>query len=131
MAGVGQITLTYPGEVIFTRLALNGSKLYTGPRYSGILDCVGKSISMDGFASLYNGYLITLLSGTPYVALQMSIYEMTQRTLLHNLDPGSLLYIPCKLIAGATASIIAQTVTFPGDVIRRRLQSDGMGGTAR
>lgn len=131
LAGMGQITITYPGEVIFTRLAINGSKLYNGPKYNGILDCIIKTIKIDKISSLYNGYLITLLSGTPYVALQMSIYEISQRTLLRDKKSDDLFYIPFKLISGATASIVAQTITFPGDVIRRRLQSDGMGGTQR
>ena len=36
-----------------------------------------------------------------------------------------------KLICGALAGIGAQTVTYPGDTVRRRMQINGMGGTER
>ena len=33
-----------------------------------------------------------------------------------------------KLCCGAIAGMFAQTLTYPGDTIRRRLQTDGIGG---
>lgn len=126
MAGTGQITITYPFEVIFTRLAVSGSKLHTGPKYRGIVDCFLKTVTKEGPRALYNGYLVTLFSGTPYVALQMSVYEALHRMMpkAANGDPPIL----AKLSCGSMAVIIAQTATFPGDVVRKRMQSDGMGG---
>ncbi len=125
LAGIGQITITYPAEVIFTRLALSGAA--TSPiKYSGILDCLRHTIRSEGPRALYNGYLPTILSGTPYVALQMSCYEIFQRSMPK--DEAGLPTVASKLVAGAGAGIVAQTVTFPGDVVRKRMQSDGMGG---
>lgn len=127
LAGLGQISLTYPGEVVFTRLTLAGSDL--GVRYRGIAHCVRDMIRAEGVRSLYNGYLATLLVGTPYVALQMSSNEVYRRwmTRVRGKELGTLE----KLTAGAVAVLTAQTLTFPGDVVRKRLQSDGMGGKPR
>ena len=35
------------------------------------------------------------------------------------------------MLAGALAGITAQTITYPGDTVRRRMQSNGMGGEKR
>jgi len=135
LAGTGQITATYPFEVIFTRLAVSGSKAYQGQKYKGILDCFLQTLRAEGPRALYNGYLITLMSGTPYVALQMSVYEALRRMVPvpsqvsegHTIKRGEPPVL-AKLACGSTAVIVAQTLTFPGDVLRRRMQSDGMAG---
>ena len=36
-----------------------------------------------------------------------------------------------KMACGACAGILAQTITYPGDTIRRRMQTNGMGGAPR
>ena len=132
LAGMGQITITYPGEVLFTRLSLSGSAVSNAVRYSGIWHCLTDTLRSEGPRALYNGYLPTMLTGVPYVALQMSCYELFQRSLLRveqnvtgNSHSGGTV---AKLAAGALAGLVAQTVTFPGDVVRKRMQSDGMGG---
>ena len=33
-----------------------------------------------------------------------------------------------KVLAGALAGIFAQTITFPGDTVRRRMQANGVSG---
>ncbi len=221
MAGTVQITITYPAEVVFTRLTLNGSSI-AATRYTGILDCIARTWAHEGVRAFYNGYSATLLSGVPYVALQMSCYEIFQRalaagvaswegrgdaaaaaaaraavtddavikaaegtalptaapapedkvpTLIHthannatsaataaaaaataaadsdgrtgsgaraeqsaraaaaaSASPMGATSVATKLIAGAAAGLVAQNLTFPGDVVRKRMQSDGMGG---
>lgn len=124
LAGMGQITITYPGEVIFTRLSVSGAS--TSPvKYKGIIDCLSTTVRTEGVRALYNGYLPTMLSGVPYVALQMGTHELLQRNIKGNKAQAT---VPERLVAGAGAVLVAQTVTFPGDVVRRRMQSDGMGG---
>lgn len=39
--------------------------------------------------------------------------------------------LPYKLCAGAVAGLLAQSITYPGDTIRRRMQLNGAGGKAR
>lgn len=126
LAGVAQITLTYPAEVVFTRLAMSGAAIST-VKYTGIVDCFVRTVRTEGVRALYNGYVPTLISGVPYVALQMSCYEIFQRALAGE-GAGGNPSTAAKLAAGAGAGLVAQTLTFPGDVVRKRMQSDGMGG---
>jgi hypothetical protein len=165
IAGTGQITITYPAEVVFTRLTISGSSV-SATRYSGIVDCITQTLRQEGPRAFYNGYSATLISGVPYVALQMSCYEIFQRALtglvagpravkpaafaseaaeaaeataLPTATPApaapavapsgpAARSVALKLAAGAAAGLVAQTLTFPGDVLRKRMQSDGMGG---
>lgn len=156
LAAIVQITLTYPIEVISTRLTVSGSEL-SPVRYNGIIDCLTRTVRQEGLGSVYNGYPITLLAGTPYIALQMSCFEIYQRYFhelsqktsistkditnsgggavgddknKNNNNNNTIGVVP-KLAAGALASLTAQTITYPGDVLRRRMQVDGMGSERR
>ena len=84
---------------------------------------------VQGIRALYNGYLATLLSGAPYVGLQMSGYEFF-REQIHNYNFGIFQSILEPVLAGMCGGISAQTITFPGDVIKRRMQTNGAGGTS-
>lgn len=146
MTAVMQITLTYPLEVISTRLAVNGSMLATS-RYLSIADCSKSLWQEGGLRACYNGYLITLLAGTPYIALQMSCFELFQRFFHRTFGQSAAaataaaadstqpisyetIHPLSKLSAGACASLLAQTLTYPGDVLRRRMQVDGMNSSS-
>jgi solute carrier family 25 phosphate transporter 23/24/25/41 len=71
-----------------------------------------------------------MLTGSPYVGLQMTCYDLLNRPLPKYIDDPFVMQL-AKLMTGATAGIIAQTVTYPGDTVRRRMQTNGMGGEAR
>jgi hypothetical protein len=146
IAAIIQITLTYPIEVISTRLAISGSAI-APVKYDGMIHCFRELIRMEGYSSLYNGYPITLLAGTPYVAIQMSCFELFQRQF-HKIftqngpnrgdhddhddqnnknNKNNDIGVLPKVFAGSCASLTAQTMTYPGDILRRRMQVDGMG----
>ena len=74
----------------------------------------------------YKGIVPTLLSGAPYVGMQMSFYEVFKRFTPKSDSPTvSALY---SLLPGTSAGVLAQTITYPGDTVRRRMQTDGAGG---
>ena len=141
MAGLCQTTITYPLELVRTRLSL-GSAM-SKMKYDGILDCFRKTIRHEGVGALYKGIGPTYLSGAPYVGLQMTFFDLYKALLTRSerdshRDPqlssttskffGNL---GIMMVAGAFAGMTAQTITYPGDTIRRRMQSNGIGGTAR
>ena len=91
------------------------------------------SIATDGVfvrCDRYKGLGPTLVSGAPYVGIQMSFFEVFKRLASDAIgggEPSMLL----KLVLGASAGVTAQTITYPGDVVRRRMQTDGINGKAR
>eukprot|EP01091_Cochliopodium_minus_P005865 TRINITY_DN15759_c0_g1_i1.p1 TRINITY_DN15759_c0_g1~~TRINITY_DN15759_c0_g1_i1.p1 ORF type:complete len:303 (-),score=66.20 TRINITY_DN15759_c0_g1_i1:4-912(-) len=128
LAGLFQNTLTYPLEVIRTRLTL-GEGL-SSIKYNGIIHCFRHTVQHEGVKSLYKGIVPTWISGAPYVGLQMTFYDIYQR-MLPKPENSPFLSIATKLLAGALAGLTAQSLTYPGDTLRRRMQTNGIGGEER
>jgi hypothetical protein len=128
LAGLFQQTCTYPLEVIRTRLTMAGT---FGERYRGIGHCAASVLAREGAGAFYKGITVTWLSGGPYVGIQMTAYTMLHRTLSRGASPDAWTSVANKLVSGAAAGLVAQTITFPGDTVRRRMQTNGAGGAER
>jgi solute carrier family 25 phosphate transporter 23/24/25/41 len=78
-----------------------------------------------GIRALYRGIFPTTLGVAPYVGLNFAVYESMRRfvTPAGENDPSAL----GKLVAGAVSGAVAQTCTYPFDVLRRRFQVVSMG----
>lgn len=80
----------------------------------------------EGLTSLYKGLAPSLLGIMPYLGLMFSTYDT-----LH-------MYIPtgsdgkhstaASLVMGGASGLFAQTVTFPIDTVRNRMQVRGVAG---
>lgn len=79
-----------------------------------------------GFLALYRGIIPTVAGVAPYVGLNFMVYEIarTQFTPEGQTDPNAF----GKLAAGAVSGAVAQTCTYPFDVLRRRFQVNTMSG---
>jgi len=102
----------------------------SGVQYKGIVDCFRSTIRLEGVPALYKGIVPTFLSGAPYTGLQMSTYEMFKRWL-PTTPAGEQANPVWSLIAGAGAGLVSQTLTYPGDTVRRRMQTNGLNGRPR
>jgi hypothetical protein len=129
MAGLAQTCITYPLELVRTRLSM-GVDQASGIKYKGIIDCFRATIRHEGVPALYKGIVPTFLSGAPYTGLQMSTYEMFKRWLPKP-EKGEKPNPVYSLIAGAGAGLVSQTITYPGDTVRRRMQTNGLNGNPR
>lgn len=125
-AGLFQQLITYPLEVVRTRLSLGAA---FSARYSGIVGCAVDSVRQEGVSALYKGIGPTLLSGAPYVGIQMTVYEQLKMVVPKNEEGEAT--VTGKLCGGAVSGVLAQTVTYPGDTIRRRMQTNGLGGVKK
>ena len=109
-AGIASVICTYPLDLIRTKLSLQ-------TRTKGILDCALETYRGGGLRAFYHGALPTVLGIAPYVALNFTVYETCRGAYK---DPGVVYKLACGGIAGA----VAQTFTYPVDVVRRRMQVD-------
>ncbi|KAG2173693.1 hypothetical protein INT43_005113 [Umbelopsis isabellina] len=133
LAGLVSVACTYPLDIVRTRLAVQSATLpgNASPtstekvKQPGIMRTMSAIYRTEGGVfGLYRGLWPTLLGVAPYVALNFQCYEVLKKHLLPvDRDTPS---ISRKLLCGALAGSIAQTVTYPLDVLRRRMQVTGM-----
>lgn len=55
---------------------------------------------------------------------------MTFYEVFKNLFKSDDKNIVLNLLSGSCAGLVAQTITYPGDTLRRRMQTNGIGGEA-
>jgi solute carrier family 25 phosphate transporter 23/24/25/41 len=76
-----------------------------------------------GIRALYKGCVPTSLGVAPYVGINFAAYEVLRKRLA---DEEGEISTARKLFCGALAGSISQTLTYPLDVLRRRMQVSGM-----
>ncbi|KAF8844745.1 mitochondrial carrier [Paxillus ammoniavirescens] len=75
-----------------------------------------------GVLGLYRGLTATAMGVAPYVGINFATYEALRGII----TPPGKSSVTRKLICGALAGSISQTLTFPFDVLRRKMQVVGM-----
>lgn len=132
LAGITSVTFTYPLDIVRTRLSIQSASFESLKRESGqkLPGMWAVLVSMykneGGFMALYRGIIPTVAGVAPYVGLNFMVYEIarTKFTREGEKDPSNI----GKLAAGAVSGAVAQTCTYPFDVLRRRFQINTMSG---
>lgn len=111
-SGAIQVSLTYPLDFLRTRLSLdkNMFDLYN----KNLIQYAKHIIETEKIINLYKGYTTSILLYPIYVGLQFSIYGQCRENNLNT------------FLSGGIAGLLAQTIAFPGDVIKRQLQLNGV-----
>ncbi|KAH7437252.1 hypothetical protein KP509_05G062200 [Ceratopteris richardii] len=126
-AGIIAMSATYPMDMVRGRLTVQTSDSPT--RYRGMVHAATTIIKEEGPRALYKGWLPSVIGVIPYVGLNFSVYEslkvwVSKRNVQESgLEPE--LTVLTKLGCGAVAGMVGQTVAYPLDVVRRRLQMVG------
>ncbi|KAL7266567.1 hypothetical protein RUND412_010885 [Rhizina undulata] len=131
MAGVTSVIATYPLDIVRTRLSLQSASIGSLGSHSqklpGMFATMKNMYRMEGgFVALYRGLNPTLVGVAPYVGINFATYEAMRKFLTPEgeKNPGPL----GKLAAGAVSGAVAQSFTYPFDVLRRRFQVNTMSG---
>ncbi|KAL8894546.1 MAG: hypothetical protein Q9207_008479, partial [Kuettlingeria erythrocarpa] len=131
-AGITSVTFTYPLDIVRTRLSIQSASFAVLSEASrrklpGMWETMKTMYKSEGgFFALYRGILPTVAGVAPYVGLNFMTYESvrTYFTAKGEKDPTAVR----KLAAGAVSGAVAQTCTYPFDVLRRRFQINTMSG---
>ncbi|CAN6617193.1 mitochondrial carrier protein Leu5p [Trichomonascus vanleenenianus] len=130
LAGITSVFATYPLDIVRTRLSILTADI--GKHHARLNQVPGMWTVMKqiyrnegGMRALYRGFIPTTMGVAPYVGLNFCVYESMRRwvTPADAKEPGPL----GKLFSGAASGAIAQTLTYPFDVLRRRFQVVSMG----
>lgn len=120
MAGIVAAITCYPLDTAKTLLTTHPEK------FSGVAGTIATVARTQGMRGLYRGLSPTLVAMMPYVGLDFAIYEQLklwyQQRTKKEADLITLLFI------GAFAGAVAQTACHPLDVVRKRMQLQGLGG---
>lgn len=124
-AGIIAMSATYPMDMVRGRITVQNAD--SPHQYRGMLHAMSTVIREEGPRALYKGWVPSVIGVVPYVGLNFAVYE-TLKDWVYKAQPvgeQSDLTVITKLGCGAAAGTVGQTVAYPLDVVRRRLQMVG------
>ncbi|EGW34149.1 mitochondrial 2-oxodicarboxylate carrier 1 [Spathaspora passalidarum NRRL Y-27907] len=126
IAGVSEIIVMYPLDVIKTRQQLDS----TG-QYKGTLDCLKKIVKEEGFSRLYKGIAAPILMEAPKRATKFAANDEWGKFYRKQFEVKTMTQ-PLAVLTGATAGATESLVVVPFELVKIRLQDkttkfNGMG----
>lgn len=126
LASCNAEVVTIPVDVVKTRLQMDGAGKVKA--YSGSFNCVSQLVRGEGPSALFKGLSPALLRQSTYGSMRYGLYAPIRGML--GFDPSRPKEFPLwkKIVAGAGSGAIASALANPTDLIKVRLQTDGMLG---
>ncbi|KAI9642975.1 hypothetical protein NHQ30_008709 [Ciborinia camelliae] len=130
-AGITSVFFTYPLDIVRTRLSIQSASFAAlgqhGNKLPGMFATLKTMYKTEGgVLALYRGIIPTVAGVAPYVGLNFMTYELVRKHFTPEGDKNPS--AGRKLAAGAISGAVAQTCTYPFDVLRRRFQINTMSG---
>lgn len=122
LAGASAVCFTYPFDMVRARMAVARRTQYRTLRHA-----FATIYRQEGPKTFFNGFIPTLFGITPYAGTSFFVYETLKKNY-HTKYPGIDLPALYRLGFGAVAGICGQGFSYPLDIIRRRMQTDGVDG---
>ncbi|XP_073291198.1 mitochondrial adenine nucleotide transporter ADNT1-like [Primulina huaijiensis] len=127
-AGIIAMSATYPMDMVRGRITVQTEK--SPFQYRGMFHALSTVLREEGFRALYKGWLPSVIGVVPYVGLNFAVYESLKDWLIKSKAFGLVgeddeLGVATRLACGAAAGTVGQTIAYPLDVIRRRMQMVG------
>jgi solute carrier family 25 protein 42 len=97
------------------RLAASQPSVFAGVR---------AALRSEGVPSLFRGMSASMIGILPYAGLSWMTFEELKAAVASRNGTADVSTVQ-RMCCGATAGLIAQTVTYPLDMARRRMQTDG------
>ncbi|ORC93705.1 putative ADP,ATP carrier protein 1, mitochondrial precursor, putative,ADP/ATP translocase 1 [Trypanosoma theileri] len=132
-AGFGAQLALYPLEVVKTRIAVSKTTEFRG----GIRQVVAETYQQGGIREFYRGLTPNMVGVFLYRGLEVGVYSTAQQQIMmYRMRRYGMSRHDASLSSaetagvGMVASILAQTVSYPLNVVRTRLQTQGINGRA-
>jgi solute carrier family 25 protein 16 len=140
MAGVTSVFFTYPLEVIRVRMAFE-TKAFNGASAHPTFIGTARQMYTEGALSLppssifnripmlklYRGFTVTVAGMIPYAGVSFLSWGFLRSRFLPPDKAGHRPPTPvADLAIGAVSGLVAQTASYPFEVIRRRMQVGGI-----
>ncbi|XP_026506140.1 solute carrier family 25 member 45 isoform X3 [Terrapene carolina triunguis] len=133
-SGLMQAVVLAPIDLIKVRLqnqlhpyGLRSPAGASGAQYRGPVHCAASIFRKEGVMGLFRGTWALVLRDTPTMAIYFLTYtSLCQAMTVQGREPGPL----TVLVAGGCAGTASWTLATPMDVIKARLQMDGVKGVS-
>ena len=125
LAGVTAQTTIYPLEIVKTRLALANRGVYRG-----VTHCLMKTMEVEGAKGIFAGLGASCIGIIPYAGIDLAVF-MTLKSKWIKAHPNNFEEGPGAiqlLSMGAFSSSCGQVVAYPLQLVRTKLQAQGMEG---
>lgn len=115
LAGAMSLLFVYPLDFAATRLALDVGTTDETREFSGIFDCLYKTISSEGIFGIYAGFFVSVLGIIWYRALYFGLYDSMRVSI------GANASHLIKFMMAQMVTMMAGVGSYPLDTIRRRM----------
>jgi solute carrier family 25 phosphate transporter 23/24/25/41 len=117
--------VVYPLETTKTRLAVSSVN-----EYRGMIHCLVSCTSYEGWRSLYRGLSASLAGIIPYAAVDLTIYSTLRELADARYEEFGGTPPLVTFGIGAVSTSVGQIFSYPLQLVRTRLQAQGMKGRA-
>eukprot|EP00899_Mesostigma_viride_P019319 jgi/Mesvir1/27389/Mv07193-RA.1 len=127
--GAAGAAATFCEDAVFTPMDVVKQRLQVGNSpYKGIFDCIRRTYASEGFAAFYRSFPTRLLMNIPFTSVHFTTYESSKLFLANVLghEDDNEEKLVTHLVAGGSAGALAGAVTTPLDVLKTRLQTQGV-----
>ena len=111
ISGFVATSVTHPIDVIRHRIMLDNS-------VKNINQSIRNLLNEQGYRSLFKGYGSTVFGLTPFIAINFCTFDAMKDHLQWSSVPG-------VLSMGSLSALFSQSICYPLDTIRRRMQLNG------
>jgi solute carrier family 25 (mitochondrial adenine nucleotide translocator), member 4/5/6/31 len=120
MAGAGSLLIVYPLDYARTRLA---SDVGAGKQqFSGLLDCLKKTVAAQGIGGLYNGLGVSIIGIIPYRGAYFGLFDTLAGYNPWEKSENAVSRASSKFACAQVSAVAAGYASYPFDTVRRRLQ---------
>ncbi|KAG8347817.1 putative carrier protein [Trypanosoma vivax] len=121
LSGATATACTYPLDLMRARFAVYGR---TDKEVLSYLLAYKSLVMKHGWKSLYAGLVPTLAGIMPYAGCSFAVFETLKSYIVRWREHGTenVIQVHERVVAGGLAGLIAQSATYPLDIVRRRMQ---------
>lgn len=116
-SGLFQSFLTGPLDLLKLRMQVSN-------RHPTVFSCLRHVHKLEGTRGVFRGLALTVCRDVPGFSIYFCTYEMLTRT-----EDGSPVSTCTMLASGGVAGVLSWALPYPVDVIKTRMQVDGMHGS--
>ncbi|KAF1984706.1 mitochondrial carrier [Aulographum hederae CBS 113979] len=121
VAGVSEILVMYPLDVVKTRVQLQTGKEVGEEAYNGMVDCFRKIIKNEGASRLYRGITAPILMEAPKRATKFAANDEWGK-VYRNFFGVTKMNQSLSILTGASAGATEAVVVVPFELVKIRLQ---------